>query len=151
RLRLAGQGLLRGSQHGGVRPVSRVLPLEPARQAVAGPRPAGGVPPGDRRLGGADPGEQRDADARGFLDLAGGVPVNGGGAEEVLPGVRAETGHGGDASGVRVSDELLAHAGGAGADAGGVRARVGAGVHGVHGALTGGAAMESWLVSYDIS
>ena len=68
------------------------------------------------------------------------------GRQTVLPGVRAAEGDGGDASGVRLQDELFADAGGAGADAGGVRARLGAGVHGLHGAL-----MDSYLVAYDIS
>ena len=48
--------------------------------------------------------------------------------------------------GVRLQDELFADAGGAGPDAGRVRARLRAGVHGLHGAV-----MDSYIVAYDIS
>ena len=57
------------------------------------------------------------------------------GRQEVLRGVRAAEGDGGDAPGLRLQDVLFADAGGAGADAGGVRARRRAGLHGLHGAL----------------
>src|SRR5205823_2848536 len=40
----AGQGLLLGRLHGGLRPVPRLLPPGPARAAVAGPGPVRGVP-----------------------------------------------------------------------------------------------------------
>src|SRR5262249_45290349 len=129
-----------------VRSLQGLLPQQPAREAVTGPGLVGGIPPGDRGQRGADAGEQRDAGARGLPDLAGGVSADRGGTEKVLPGVRAEESNGHHASGLWLSYGGFADAGGSGADAGRVRARVGAGVHGVHGAL-----MNSYLVCYDIA
>src|SRR5262249_2506306 len=146
RLRDAGEGLFQRGLHGRLRPVQGFLPPEPSWQAVAGVGPDGGVPSGDRRLGRTDADQQRDAGAGLLPGVAGDMPADGIGPAAVLPGVRAAKGDGGDAPGVRLPDELLADAGGAGADAGRVRARLGAGVHGLHGAV-----MDSYLVCYDIS
>ena len=130
----------------GVRPLQGFLPLEQARQAVAGPGPVGGVPRRHRRQRRVDAHQQRDADAEGLPGLEGGVPPDGRGPQDVLPRLRDAQDDRGDAPGVRLQDVLRADAGGAGADARLVCAGRHPGVHRVHGAL-----MESFLVCYDIS
>ena len=59
----------------GFDPYKGFFHARPARQAVAGARPDGGVPPGDRRQRGADAHQQRDAHA-GRLPRRGGTRAN---------------------------------------------------------------------------
>ena len=90
----------------GFDPLQGFFHAKPPRQAVARPRPDGGVPPDHRRLGGADARQQRTGRPGRLPALARGVSAHRGRAEDVLRGLRAAEGDGGDAPGVRLPDEL---------------------------------------------
>ncbi len=136
RLCPAGQGLFLGPLRRRLRPLSRLLPRRPARQAIAGSRPDGRIPTRHRRLGGFDAHQQRHRFTGRFPCLARRLPVDRRRPQTFFRGLRTAEVHTGAPSSVRLPDVVQPHVGSSGPHVGRLCPRRPAGVCRVHGAVS---------------